>query len=129
MRWSCRRCVRANHAQLGELLAWAEPFEKRTWAVEAAGGWGYLLSQQLAAAGEEVLDVPATLAARVRLLGSGRSNKNDPNDARSVAIAAMRSPDWRRIWAANSTGLRAAHRRCGHGVEDVADGWCSVWGR
>ena len=44
------------------------------------------------AAGEEVLDVPALLAARVRLLGSGRSNKNDPNDARSVAIAAMRAP-------------------------------------
>ncbi len=87
-----RMKVRANGAQLGELLAWAEPFEKRTWAVEAAGGWGYLLSQQLAAAGEEVLDVPATLAARVRLLGSGRSNKNDPNDARSVAIAALRAP-------------------------------------
>ena len=87
-----RMKVRASGAQLGELLAWAEPFEKRTWAVEAAGGWGYLLSQQLAAAGEEVLDVPATLAARVRLLGSGRSNKNDPNDARSVAIAALRAP-------------------------------------
>ena len=84
--------VRASSAQLEQLLAWAEPFEVRTWAVESAGGWGYLLSQQLAAAGEEVLDVPATLAARVRLLGSGRSNKNDPNDARSVAIAAMRAP-------------------------------------
>ena len=46
----------------------------------------------LVAAGEEVLDVPALLAAGVRLLGSGRSNKNDPNDARSVAIAAMRAP-------------------------------------
>ncbi len=31
------------------------------------------------------------LASRVRVLGSGRSHKNDPNDARSVAIAAMRS--------------------------------------
>jgi len=32
------------------------------------------------------------LASRVRLLGSGRSDKNDPNDARSVAIAALRQP-------------------------------------
>jgi transposase len=53
---------------------------------------GYLLAQQLLAAGEVVLDVPATLAARVRVLSSGRSNKNDPNDARSVAIAAMHAP-------------------------------------
>ncbi len=85
--------VTTSGTQLEQLLAWAERFEKRTWAVEAAGGWGYLVSQQLAEAGEEVLDVPATLAARVRLLGTGRSNKNDPNDARSVAIAAMRAPN------------------------------------
>jgi hypothetical protein len=37
-----------------------------------------------------VLDVPPKLAARVRLLGSGSTDKNDPNDARSVAIAALR---------------------------------------
>ena len=30
-------------------------------------------------------------AARVRLLATGKTNKNDPNDARSVAIAALRS--------------------------------------
>src|SRR3989442_738246 len=34
----------------------------------------------------------ATLAARVRVLGTGRSNKNDPNDGRSVAVAALRAP-------------------------------------
>ena len=32
------------------------------------------------------------IAARLRLLNTGAVNKNDPNDARSVAIAAMRSP-------------------------------------
>ena len=67
-------------------------YEPRTWAIESANGLGYLLAQQLLAAGERVLDVPATLASRVRVLGTGRSNKNDPNDARSVAIAALRSP-------------------------------------
>ena len=65
---------------------------RRTWAIESAGGLGYLLAQQLVARGEHVVDVPATLSSRVRLLGSGRSNKNDANDARAVAIAALRSP-------------------------------------
>jgi len=37
-----------------------------------------------------VLDVPPVLAARTWLLGSGRSQKNDPNDALSVAISALR---------------------------------------
>src|SRR5881227_3235486 len=84
--------VRATRRQVDELLGWAARFEDRTWAIESAAGLGYLLSQQLVAAGEDVVDVPATLAARVRVLGSGRSNKNDPNDARSVAVAALRAP-------------------------------------
>ena len=60
--------------------------------MEGAGGLGHLLAQELVAAGEQVLDVQPKLAARVRLLASGTVNKNDPNDARSVAIAALRSP-------------------------------------
>jgi transposase len=83
--------VRACAAQAGQLLAWAAAWPERTWAVEGAGGLGYLLAQQLVAAGERVLDVQPKLAARVRLLGSGATDKNDPNDARSVAIAALRS--------------------------------------
>jgi hypothetical protein len=59
--------------------------------VEGAGGLGHLLAQQLLSAGERVLDVPPKLAARVRLLATGDINKNDPNDARSVAVAALRS--------------------------------------
>jgi transposase len=35
--------------------------------------------------------VPPKLAARVRLLATGDINKNDPSDARSVAVAALRS--------------------------------------
>ena len=37
-----------------------------------------------------VVDVPPVLASRIRVLSSGKSQKNDPNDARSVAIAALR---------------------------------------
>jgi transposase len=84
--------VRSSVRQVDELLGWAAGFADRTWAVEGAGGVGYLLAQQLVAAGERVLDVPATLAARVRVLGSGRSNKNDPNDGYSIAVAARHSP-------------------------------------
>jgi transposase len=95
--------VRATCQQTERLLAWAEPLGDRTWAAESAGGLGYLLSQQLVGAGERVLDVPATLASRVRVLGTGRSNKNDPNDALSVAIAALRSPGLRPVEPANHT--------------------------
>ena len=56
-----------------------------------------LWSQQLVAAGETVVDVPAMLSTRARLLGSGHAQKNDPNDARSVAIAALRHPDLCRV--------------------------------
>jgi len=61
-------------------------------APEGAAGLGHLLAQELLAAGERVLDVQPKLAARVRLLATGAVNENDPNDARSVAIAALRSP-------------------------------------
>jgi hypothetical protein len=84
--------VRSSSRQVGELLVWAGEFGDRTGVVESAGGVGYLLARQLVAAGERVVDVPATLPARARLLGSGRSNKNDPNDAYSVAVAALRQP-------------------------------------
>ena len=87
-----RITVRAGRRQVEQLLEWADGIKPRTWAVEAAGGMGYLLSQQLVAAGETVLDVPATLASRVRVLGTGQSTKTDPNDARSVAVAALHAP-------------------------------------
>jgi transposase len=84
--------VRASAAQAERLLTWAAAWPERTWAVEGAGGLGHLLAQELVAAGELVLDVQPKLAARVRLLAAGAVNKNDPSDARSVAIAALRSP-------------------------------------
>src|SRR6266480_2433842 len=83
--------VRASAVQAERLLAWAQAWPDRSWAVEGAGGVGHLLAQQLLSAGERVLDVPPKLAARVRLLATGDINKNDPNDARSVAVAALRS--------------------------------------
>src|SRR6516162_5132093 len=79
--------VRASAEQASKLVQWAADWPDRTWAVEGAGGLGHLLAQQLIAAGEQVVDVQPKLGARVRLLSTGTSNKNDPNDARSVAVA------------------------------------------
>jgi transposase len=83
--------VRACGSQAAQLLGWAQAWPERTWAVEGAAGLGCLLARQLVAAGERVLDVPPKLAARVRLLEAGDTNKNDPDDALSVAVAALRS--------------------------------------
>jgi transposase len=83
--------VEASPGQAGDLLRWAAQWPERTWAVEGAGGLGRLLAQQLVAAGELVLDVQPKLAARVRLLQAGGTGKSDPNDALSVAVAALRS--------------------------------------
>jgi transposase len=91
--------VRASAAQAGKLAEWAAAWPERTWAVEGAAGLGRLLAQQLVAAGERVLDVQPKLASRVRLLQAGDTNKNDPNDALSVAIAALRSRTCREVAA------------------------------
>jgi transposase len=63
------------------------------------------LAQQLVAAGETVVDVPPTLAARVRLLGSSKAAKNDPNDALSTAIAGLRHRDLRPVVADNHAAV------------------------
>ncbi|MHB1486103.1 MAG: IS110 family RNA-guided transposase [Acidimicrobiales bacterium] len=83
--------VRTGPKQLERLLSWAAQYPERSWAIENATGLGFLVAQQLVGAGERVLDVQPKLAARVRLLATEATNKNDPHDARSVAVAAMRS--------------------------------------
>jgi len=97
--------VRSGAGQVERLLVWAGWFAERTWAVEGAGGLGYLLAQPLVAAGEHVVDVQPKLAARVGLLATGATNKNDPNDARSVAIAALRSPAVKEVAAQDHTAV------------------------
>jgi hypothetical protein len=54
-----------------------------------AHGVGRELAQRLVGDGEQVLNVPATLAAPgVRVLPVGHGRKSDPDDAVSVAVAA-----------------------------------------
>jgi transposase len=73
------------------VAAWPE----RTWAVEGSNGAGKALAQRLLADGEHVVDVPAKLAARVRMLDTGHGRKTDAHDAHSVAVAAVRAKELR----------------------------------
>jgi transposase len=67
----------------------------RVWAVEGSNGAGRSLAQRLLADGEHVVDVPAKLAARARMLDTGHGRKTDAHDAHSVAVAAVRSKELR----------------------------------
>lgn len=89
--------VSSSNAQVAELRTWACRFESPLWAIESANGLGYLLARQLIAVGETVVDVPPVMSSRTRLLASGRSQKNDPNDAYSIAVAALRHPGLRPV--------------------------------
>ncbi len=62
-----------------------------------------------------MVDVPSTQTARVRVLDTTRSQKNDPNDARSVAIVALRQPRLRLVAVEDHVAvlrMLAKRRRC-----------------
>ena len=77
------------------MRTYVKAWPRRVWAVEGANGVGRALAQRLLEAGEDVVDVPAKLAARARLLDTGHGRKTDAHDAHSVAVAAVRAKDLR----------------------------------
>jgi Transposase len=79
------------------LRQWAVRWPDRCWAVEGAHGIGRALAQRLVGDGEQVLDVPAKLVARVRVLSVGHGRKSDPDDAVSVAVAARNARGLRQV--------------------------------
>jgi transposase len=97
--WAPRRFA-VNAGPLRALLAWAAGWPRRQFAVEGAHGLGRGIAQQLTATGEHVLDVPATLAARVRLLSTGGGRKTDTYDAHAVAQVALHQQGRLRVVAA-----------------------------
>jgi transposase len=80
-----------------QMLAAGRRWPQRVWAVEGAGGIGRHLAQRLICDGEDVVDVPAKLSARVRVLSTGQGRKTDATDAHSVAVAAVRTADLRPV--------------------------------
>jgi transposase len=99
------RRLLVNAGTLGQLRAWAAGWPVRRFAVEGAYGLGRPIAQQLAAAGEQVLDVPAKLAARVRLLSKGGGRKTDTADAASVAQVALHCETLRAVTAEDQTSI------------------------
>ena len=79
----------------GYVKAWPQ----RIWAVEGANGAGRPLAQRLVETGERVVDVPAKLAARVRLFDTGHNRKTDALDAHSIAMVALRTAGLRVLTA------------------------------
>ena len=92
---------------------------RELWAVEGATGTARCWRSSSSRSGETVVDVPAALSARARLLDSGRKDKTDAHDARSAAIVALRHRNLRVVALRGSpAGLAAvgatsppAHRR------------------
>ena len=72
-----------------QLRRFASRWPQASWAIEGAGGLGAPLAIRLCGEGIAVMDVPAKLAAQVRLLSRGHGRKNDDADATSVGIAAL----------------------------------------
>lgn len=82
-----------------DMLRLARRWPARTWAVEGAAGVGVQLAQRLVADGETVLDVPPKLSTRARIFDVGHGRKNDPGDARTVAVVAIRTKGLRQVVA------------------------------
>ncbi|MEV4418310.1 IS110 family transposase [Catellatospora sp. NPDC049609] len=99
------RRVTVNAAAFKTLMAWSADWPQRRFAVEGAAGLGRPIAQLLAAAGEHVVDVPATLSVRARLLDTGGGRKTDIHDAASVAHVAQRSRKLRTVVAEDQTVL------------------------
>src|SRR3954453_10487194 len=88
-----------DRAGYAAMLKYAKAWLDRVWAVEGANGVGRPLAQRLVEAGEQVIDVPAKLAARARLFDTGHNRKTDAIDAHAIAVVAART-----------TGLRVVTR-------------------
>jgi transposase len=86
-----RRRFDTTNAGYAAMRRYVKQWPTRLWAVEGANGAGRPLAQRLVAAGEQVVDVPAKLAARVRLFDTGHNRKTDALDAHSIAIVAVRT--------------------------------------
>jgi len=77
-------------AGFAQLVSFAAQWPQRVWAVEGCEGIGRHVAQRLLAAGEQVVDVPAKLSARMRMFATGQGRKTDDTDAHSIALVGVR---------------------------------------
>jgi len=91
------------------MFATGQQWPERVWAVEGCQGIGRPGACRLLADGEQVIDVPAKLSARMRVFVTGQGRKTDATDAHSVALAATRM-----------TGLRLRSRPRAHDLRLLA---------
>jgi len=80
-----------DRAGYKSMRTYVKTWPDRVWAIEGATGTGRALAQRLLEAGEHVVDVPAKLTARARILDTGHNRKTDARDAHSVAVVAART--------------------------------------
>ena len=62
----------------------------RVWAIEGCAGIGGHVASRLLGDGEQVVDVPPKLSARMRVFATGQGRKTDATDAHSVALVGTR---------------------------------------
>src|SRR5690606_36979150 len=74
----------------GRLLGYARQWPERVWAVEGCAGIGKHVADRLVADGEDVVDVPTKMSARVRIFTTGQGRKTDVTDAHSIALVGVR---------------------------------------
>jgi transposase len=79
------------------MLAEAQQWPDRVWAVEGCEGIGKHLVLRLLDRGEPVVDVPAKLSARMRVYATGQGRKTDDTDAHSIALVAVRMTGLREV--------------------------------
>jgi transposase len=63
---------------------------ERVWAIEGCAGIGGHVASRLLGDGEQVVDVPPKLSARMRVFATGQGRKTDATDAHSVALVGTR---------------------------------------
>ena len=88
--------VEVNRAGYWQLRRFAAGWPDARWAIEGAVGLGAPLALRLHDR-IVVIDVPAKLARRVRLLSTGHGRKSDKAEALSVGIAAWSAPALRTV--------------------------------
>jgi transposase len=72
------------------MLDYLKRWPDRVWAIEGCSGIGRHVALRLLTDGQEVVDVPPKLSARVRVFSTGQGRKTDATDAHSVALVGTR---------------------------------------